>query len=143
MPMPAVAVTVQQKLGAKPGCPSFDISAACAGFIYGMSIADSFIRTGMFKRVLVVGVEILSRLVDWTDRNTCVLFGDGAGAAVLVPHEGDERGILSTHLFADGAGMPFLNIPGGGSAEPTSAEDRRGRSGTSSRCRARRCSRTR
>ena len=122
MPMPAVAVTVQQKLGITGQCPSFDISAACAGFIYGMSIADSFIKCGQFKRVLVIGVEILSRLVDWTDRNTCVLFGDGAGAALLVPHEGDDRGILSTHLFADGAGVPFLNIPGGGSAEPTSAK---------------------
>jgi 3-oxoacyl-[acyl-carrier-protein] synthase-3 len=122
MPMPAVAVTVQQKLGITGQCPSFDISAACAGFIYGMSVADSFIKCGQFKRVLVIGVEILSRLVDWTDRNTCVLFGDGAGAALLVPHEGDDRGILSTHLFADGAGVPFLNIPGGGSAEPTSAK---------------------
>ena len=123
MPMPAVAVTVQQKLGAGT-CAAFDISAACAGFIYGMSIADAFIRGGQFKRVLVIGVEILSRLVDWTDRNTCVLFGDGAGAALLMPSSGDdgERGILSTHLFADGAGMPFLNIPGGGSAEPTSAK---------------------
>jgi len=122
MPMPAVAVTVQQKLGITGQCPSFDISAACAGFIYGMSVADSFIKCGQFKRVLVIGVEILSRLVDWTDRNTCVLFGDGAGAALLVPHEGDDRGILSTHLFADGAGVPFLNIPGGGSAEPTTAK---------------------
>ena len=122
MPMPAVAVTVQQKLGITGQCPAFDISAACAGFIYGMSVADSFIKCGQFKRVLVIGVEILSRLVDWTDRNTCVLFGDGAGAALLVPHEGDDRGILSTHLFADGAGVPFLNIPGGGSAEPTSAK---------------------
>jgi len=122
MPMPAVAVTVQQKLGITGQCPSFDISAACAGFIYGMSVADSFIKCGQFKRVLVIGVEILSRLVDWTDRNTCVLFGDGAGAALLVPHEGDDRGILSTHLFADGAGVPFLNIPGGGSADPTSAK---------------------
>jgi len=122
MPMPAVAVTVQQKLGITGQCPSFDISAACAGFIYGMSVADAFIKCGQFKRVLVIGVEILSRLVDWTDRNTCVLFGDGAGAALLVPHEGDDRGILSTHLFADGAGVPFLNIPGGGSAEPTSAK---------------------
>ena len=122
MPMPAVAVTVQQKLGITGQCPSFDISAACAGFIYGMSVADSFIKCGQFKRVLVIGVEILSRLVDWTDRNTCVLFGDSAGAALLVPHEGDDRGILSTHLFADGAGVPFLNIPGGGSAEPTSAK---------------------
>jgi 3-oxoacyl-[acyl-carrier-protein] synthase-3 len=122
MPMPAVAVTVQQKLGITGQCPSFDISAACAGFIYGMSIADSFIKCGQFKRVLVIGVEILSRLVDWTDRNTCVLFGDGAGAALLVPHEGDDRGIISTHIYADGAGVPFLNIPGGGSAEPTSAK---------------------
>ena len=95
MPMPAVAVTVQQKIGAKASCPAFDISAACAGFIYGLSIADSFIRTGTFKRVLVIGVEILSRVVDWTDRNTCVLFGDGAGAAVLVPHEAAGR---SRHL---------------------------------------------
>jgi 3-oxoacyl-[acyl-carrier-protein] synthase-3 len=122
MPMPAVAVTVQQKLGITGHCPAFDISAACAGFIYGMSIADSFIKSGQFKRVLVIGVEILSRVVDWTDRNTCVLFGDGAGAALLVPHEGDDRGILSTHIFADGSGMPFLNIPGGGSLEPTSAK---------------------
>ena len=122
MPMPAVAVTVQQKLGITGQCPAFDISAACAGFIYGMSIADSFIKSRQFKRVLVIGVEILSRVVDWTDRNTCVLFGDGAGAAVLVPHEGDDRGILSTHIFADGAGMQFLNIPGGGSLEPTSAK---------------------
>jgi len=122
MPMPAVAVTVQQKLGITGQCPAFDISAACAGFIYGMSIADSFIKCGQFKRVLVIGVEILSRLVDWTDRNTCVLFGDGAGAALLVPHEGDDRGIISTHIFADGTGVPYLNIPGGGSAEPTSAK---------------------
>jgi 3-oxoacyl-[acyl-carrier-protein] synthase-3 len=122
MPMPAVAVTVQQKLGITGQCPAFDISAACAGFIYGMSIADSFIKCGQYERVLVIGVEILSRVVDWTDRNTCVLFGDGAGAALFVPHEGDDRGILSTHLFADGSGMPFLNIPGGGSLEPTSAQ---------------------
>ncbi len=120
MPMPAVAVTVQQKLGALNQCPAFDISAACAGFIYGLSIADGFIRTGQYKRVLVIGVEILSRVLDWSDRNTCVLFGDGAGAALLVPST-DERGIISTHLFADGAGVPFLNIPAGGSMEPASA----------------------
>ena len=90
-----------------------------------MSIADSFIKRGQFKRVLVIGVEMLSRVVDWTDRNTCVLFGDGAGAALLVPHDADAkdgRGILSTHIFADGTGAQFLNIPGGGSAEPTSAK---------------------
>ena len=120
--MPAVAVTVQQKIGAGP-CAAFDLSEACAGFIYGMSVADAFIRMGQFKRVLVIGVEILSRIIDWTDRNTCVLFGDGAGAALLVPvevAEGEERGILSTHIFADGAGVPFLQIPAGGSLLPTS-----------------------
>jgi 3-oxoacyl-[acyl-carrier-protein] synthase-3 len=120
MPMPAVAVTVQQKIGAG-SCAAFDISAACAGFIYGLSLADAFVKTGQYKRVLVIGVEVLSRLVDWTDRNTCVLFGDGAGAVVVVPSS-DERGILSTHLYADGSGMPYLNIPGGGSMEPASAK---------------------
>jgi 3-oxoacyl-[acyl-carrier-protein] synthase-3 len=119
MPMPAVAVSVQQKIGAS--CPAFDVSAACAGFIYGLSIGDAFGKNGQFKRVMVIGVEVLSRLVDWTDRNTCVLFGDGAGAALLVPSS-DDRGILSTHLFADGAGVRFLNIPGGGCLEPTSAK---------------------
>ena len=121
MPMPAVAVTVQQKLGAGH-CAAFDLSAACAGFIYAMSVADSFIKSGQFKKVLIIGVEVLSRVVDWTDRNTCVLFGDGAGAAVLTPASAQdgERGILSTHIFADGSGMPYLNIPAGGSLEPTS-----------------------
>ena len=128
MPMPAVAVTVQQKIGAGP-CAAFDVSAACAGFIYGMSLADAFIKVGQFKRVLVVGVEILSRVVDWTDRNTCVLFGDGAGAALFVPGDksSGERGILSTHIFADGAGMPFLNIPAGGSLEPPSLKSVEGK----------------
>jgi len=121
MPMPAVAVSVQQKLGAG-ACAAFDISAACAGFIYGLSIGDAFIKSGQFKRVLVIGVEILSRIVDWTDRNTCVLFGDGAGAAVLTATASDERAILSTHIYADGAGVPWLNIPAGGSAEPTTVE---------------------
>jgi 3-oxoacyl-[acyl-carrier-protein] synthase-3 len=120
MPMPAVAVTVQQKIGAG-ACAAFDISAACAGFIYGLSLADAFVKTGQFKRVLVIGVEVLSRLVDWTDRNTCVLFGDGAGAVVMVPSN-DDRGILSTHIFADGSGMPYLNIPAGGSMEPASVK---------------------
>ena len=120
MPMPATAVYVQQKLGCN-GSAAFDLSAACAGFIYGMSIGDAFIRNRQFKRVCVIGVEILSRVVDWTDRNTCVLFGDGAGAVVLGPEEG-ERGILSTHLYADGAGAEFLLIPGGGSKFPASAK---------------------
>ena len=124
MPMPAVAVTVQQKLGAG-AIPAFDISAACAGFIYGLSVGDAFVRSGQFRRVLVIGVEVLSRTVDWTDRNTCVLFGDGAGAAILgAASDGaaSDAGLLTTRLFADGAGAKWLNIPGGGSREPTSVE---------------------
>jgi len=116
VPMPATAVYVQQKLGAKPGCAAFDISAACAGFIYGLGIGDGFVRTGMFRRVLVVGVEVLSKIVDWTDRNTCVLFGDAAGAVVLGPAVRGERprGLLSTHMFADGGQAEQLYQPLGG-----------------------------
>ena len=126
MPMPATAVFVQQKLGAGT-CPAFDISAACAGFIFGLSIADQFIRAGVFKHVLVVGVELLSRVVNWEDRTTCVLFGDGAGAVILGPAAGAEiggkpRGVLSTKIQSDGALAPSLWIPGGGSATPMSAE---------------------
>jgi 3-oxoacyl-[acyl-carrier-protein] synthase III len=122
MPMPATAVMVQHKLGAPIGA-AFDLSAACAGFIYGLGIGDAFVRQGMFKRVLVIGVEILSRVLDWKDRNTCVLFGDGAGAVLLGPSEWDvrPRGILSTHMLADGAQWEQLLIPAGGSKQPTSA----------------------
>jgi len=119
MPLPAVAVTIQQKLGA--ACPAFDIAAACAGFIYGLSIGDAFIKAGQFKHLLVIGVEVLSRVLDWTDRDTCVLFGDGAGAVVLEAST-YQRGILSTHLFADGAQADLLNIPAGGTAQPASHE---------------------
>jgi 3-oxoacyl-[acyl-carrier-protein] synthase III len=118
MPLPACAVTVQQKLGA--ACPAFDMAAACAGFVYGLAVGDGLIRTGNFRKVLVIGVEVLSRVVDWTDRNTCILFGDGAGAVVIGPTE-EDRGILSTHLYADGAQMPLLNIPGGGVSCPATA----------------------
>ena len=119
-PLPATAVIVQQKIGAK--CPAFDMAAACAGFIYGMAVGDAFIRAGTMKRVLVIGVEVLSRTIDMSDRNTCILFGDGAGAAVLGPADGDGRGILSTHIYADGAQAGLLNIPGGGTAIPPSVE---------------------
>ncbi len=126
-PLPACAVSVQQKIGAS--CAAFDMAAACAGFVYGMTVADGLIRAGGMKRVLVIGVEILSRVIDMKDRNTCILFGDGCGAAVLGPADGPDdirdpaaRGILSTHLFADGAQMPLLNIPGGGSAIPSTPE---------------------
>ena len=125
MPMPACAAFVQQKIGARH-CPAFDISAACAGFVFGLSIAEKFVRTGAAKYVLVVGVELLSRILDWNDRTTCVLFGDGAGAVVVGPNTEEEaeagRGILSTHIFTDGALAPALQIPGGGSKEPVSAE---------------------
>ncbi len=126
MPMPATAVFVQQKLGAG-NCPAFDLSAACAGFIFGLSIGDQFIRSGTMKHVLVVGVELLSRVVDWTDRTTCVLFGDGAGAVVLGPANGASvsekpRGVLSTKIQSDGALATSLMIPGGGSVAPQSAD---------------------
>ena len=103
-PFPATATFVQKKLGARPGGCAFDLSAACAGFLYGLSIADAFIRAGQFKHVLVVGVEVLSRIVDWTDRTTCVLFGDGAGAVLMTRRRRAAcRGVLSTHLYADGS----------------------------------------
>ncbi|MDI1475636.1 beta-ketoacyl-ACP synthase III [Polyangium sp. y55x31] len=120
-PMPACAVHVQQKLGAD-NIPAFDVSAACAGFIYGMTIADQFIATGAARCVLVVGVELLSRLLDWQDRTTCVLFGDGAGAVVLGPSDGDGRGLLATRIFTDGSLAHALTIPGGGTAEPLTDE---------------------
>lgn len=124
MPMPATAVFVQQKLGAGH-CPAFDLSAACAGFIFGLSIADKFVATGAAKYVLVVGVELLSRFINWEDRTTCVLFGDGAGAVVVGPATGERignktRGILSTSVHSDGALAGSLLIPGGGSVLPMS-----------------------
>jgi 3-oxoacyl-[acyl-carrier-protein] synthase-3 len=119
MQMPATAVFVQHKIGAKT-CPAFDISAACAGFLYGLGIADGFIRRGWYQRVLVIGVELLSRVLDWTDRNTCVLFGDAAGAAVLVPTEGERGVVLDVDMHTDGAQAVHLEIPGGGSVCPAS-----------------------
>jgi 3-oxoacyl-[acyl-carrier-protein] synthase-3 len=120
---PATAVYVQRKLGARPGGAAFDLSAACSGFLYAMATADGFIGRGMFKRVLIVGVEILSRIVNWKDRNTAVLFGDGAGAALLVPEPDSEgRGILSTHLYADGTFTDILHIPAGGTRTPLTPE---------------------
>ncbi len=96
---PSVACFVQAQLGVS-GIPAFDVSAACAGFIYALSVGDQYIKSGSAKRVLVIGVEALSRVVDWSDRSTCVLFGDGAGAFVI--ESSDEPGIVSTHIHADG-----------------------------------------
>jgi 3-oxoacyl-[acyl-carrier-protein] synthase-3 len=124
VPMPATAVFVQEKIGAS-NCPSMDLSAACAGFVFGLSLADSLIRSGAMRHVLVVGVELLSRVVDWSDRTTCVLFGDGAGAAVVGPAGGAmardrPRGIMSTRMNTDATLANSLTIPGGGSARPMS-----------------------
>lgn len=96
---PSTACILQNRLGAY-GCPALDIGAACAGFIYGLSIADQYIRNGIVKNALVIGAESLSRIVDWSDRSTCVLFGDGAGAVVL--EAADAPGIMSTHIHANG-----------------------------------------
>ncbi len=125
MPLPATACLLQKRLNAKNAC-AFDINAACSGFIYALSISDAFIRSGMHKNILVVGAEILSRFTDWQDRSTCVIFGDGAGAAVLVPHSG-KSGILSTHLYSDGNLWDLIQIPAGGSLKPASDETVKGR----------------
>jgi 3-oxoacyl-[acyl-carrier-protein] synthase-3 len=121
-PFPSTATFVQKKLGAKAGGCAFDVSAACAGFIYGLSIGDAFVRRGQFKRVVVIGVEVLSRITDWSDRGTCVLFGDGAGAVLLTADDSGKHGVLSTHLYADGNLTDILLQPAGGSREPITAE---------------------
>ena len=107
---PSTACLLQQRLGNR-GCAAFDIQAVCTGFIYALGVADKFIRSGSVRNALVVGAETLSRIVDWTDRGTCILFGDGAGAVVLQASE--EPGILSSHLHADGAYEELLHVPGG------------------------------
>src|SRR5690606_31296473 len=102
---------------------AFDLNAACSGFLYGVSIADQFIRTGMYKNILVVGAEVLHRFVNYQDRETCILFGDGAGAWVVSrAAEGDTHVIESTHLHADGHLADLLTLPGGGSLQPQSQE---------------------
>jgi 3-oxoacyl-[acyl-carrier-protein] synthase-3 len=120
MPMPSTASMLQKKLGAnKAG--AFDLNAACSGFLYGLSVADNFIKTGASKKLLLVGAEVNSKFLDWKDRSTCVLFGDGAGAVILEPTRG-KRGILSTHLYSDGNMWDYINIPGGGSKHPPSSK---------------------
>ncbi len=104
---PSSACLLQQRLGISQ-CPAFDIQAACSGFVFGLSIADQYIKSGLMKRVLVVGTEVFSRIVDWSDRTTCVLFGDGAGAALL--EASDEPGILSTHVHSDGRYQDLLYL---------------------------------
>ncbi len=116
MVFPSTACLLQEKFGIA-GCPAFDLNAtACAGFMYGLSIADQYIRTGAIKNALVIGSEVMSRVVDWNDRATCVLFGDGAGAIVLGASQ--EPGILSTHLHADGTHKDVLYLPLGSGKSP-------------------------
>ena len=119
-PFPSTACIVQQNLGAT-GAAAFDISAACSGFLYGLSIAEKFIRTKAATHVLVLGAEVLSRVVDWTDRNTCCLFGDGAGAVVLSAQEGSS-GILSAHIYSDGNHWDLLHQPGAGGRNPATQQ---------------------
>lgn len=114
---PATACYVQQHLGC-PRAVAFDVSAACSGFLYALDLARHSVGSGAFKNALIIGAEKLSAFVDWTDRNTCVLFGDGAGAAVIVPSTNGDGKVLSCALGTDGAQAELLNIPGGGSACP-------------------------
>lgn len=107
---PSTACLLQERLGIH-GSPAFDVQAVCTGFVYALTVADNFIRSGSTKKALVVGAETLSRIVDWTDRGTCVLFGDGAGAVVL--EAADEPGIISTHIHSDGQFKNLLQVPTG------------------------------
>ena len=112
---PSTACLLQQRLDIH-GCAAFDVQAVCTGFVYALGVADKFIKTGSAKNALVIGAETMSRTVDWTDRTTCVLFGDGAGAVVL--SASDEPGVLSTHLHADGQYEALLTMPAGVSEKP-------------------------
>jgi len=120
MPFPSTACFLQDKLGAL-NAAAFDINAACSGFLYALTIADNFIKAGTHRKVLVVGTEVLSKVTDWDDRATCVLFGDGAGAVILEPTD-EDRGILSTHINSDGRMWELLYLPGGGSRNPSSCD---------------------
>jgi 3-oxoacyl-[acyl-carrier-protein] synthase III len=117
---PSTACVVQRKIGAK--CPAFDISAACSGFPYALGIAESFIRAEIYKNVLVIGAEVISTFINWKDRSTCVLFGDGAGAAVVGPQRKNGNALVATFLGSDGNQADLLKIPAGGSAIPTTPE---------------------
>lgn len=124
---PATAAKVQATLGIKRGA-AFDVQAVCSGFIYALSVADNMIRLGQANTAIVIGAETFSRILDWEDRSTCVLFGDGAGAVVIRGEDSagtsDDRGILSTHLFSDGAGYEMLYVDGGPSTTGTAGHVR-------------------
>jgi 3-oxoacyl-[acyl-carrier-protein] synthase-3 len=120
MPFPATSCLIQDRLGAK-NAAAFDLQAGCSGWVYALATGAQFVRTGVYKHVLVVGVDVLTSVTDWTDRSTCVLFGDAAGAAVIGPTSPDN-GVLSVYLGADGSGGDLLKIEAGGSRLPTSEE---------------------
>lgn len=115
-PWPSTACLVQDKLGAV-NAAAWDVSAACSGFVYALASATQYLESGHSKKALVIGAEVLSRIIDWEDRNTCILFGDGAGAVVLEAQEG-EQGVLSTHLHSDGSYWELLYQPGFGARHP-------------------------
>jgi 3-oxoacyl-[acyl-carrier-protein] synthase-3 len=117
---PCTGCFIQAKIGAKKAA-AFDVSAGCTSFIHALSLADKFIKEDPKRKVMVLGAEIMSKVTDWTDRATCVLFGDGAGAVILAGEEG-EHGVLSTHLHSDGSLWELLYMPGGGSANPSTHE---------------------
>jgi 3-oxoacyl-[acyl-carrier-protein] synthase III len=118
--MPSSSCILQTKLGCK-SIPAFDLSAACTGFVYALTVADQFIKTGMYKNILVIGAEVLSRIMNYKDRETCILFGDGAGAFVLSrAPESSKAGFLSSHLYAEGELGDLITLPGGGSRNPLS-----------------------
>jgi len=117
-PFPATACLVQNNLKAV-NAAAFDIAAACSGFLYALSVVDKFVKSGAVKKALVIGSEVLTRIVDWTDRNSCVLFGDGAGA-VVIEAEAGEHGILSTHIHSDGSYWELLHQPACGNRNPAS-----------------------
>ncbi len=117
MVFPSTSCFVQSTIGARSGIPAFDVSAACSGFLYALDIADKYIRSGAANKVLVIGVDIFSRIIDWTDRSTCVLFGDGAGAVVLTATRGKSC-ILSSHIHSDGRYWDMLYVPGAIDSNP-------------------------
>ena len=121
MPTPSTACFVQTKLGA-PQAAAFDISAACSGFVYGLTVARAFIESGLYKNILLIGAEKLTTFIDWKDRGTCVLFGDGAGAAIIAPVAEGKHEIISTYMAANGTEADLLKIPGGGCRFPSSLE---------------------
>lgn len=121
MPFPSTACLIQAQLGARP-IPAFDVISACSGFLYTLEVANCMVRCGNIRNALVIGAEKMSAILDWQDRSTCVLFGDGAGAVVLSPSQQPGVGILNVQLRAQGAGAGLLNMPAGGCATPASVQ---------------------